>query len=189
MSQLLDSLTKKTKSVGDNLQINYLDRSPGIKEGTLVSVKPTFRFHMKGGEEARAFDIADITMINRKLVNNEWTDSELPCFAMNFKSTTPDDNRMVYHTMIFRNTSSDELVKEMIDAHKNGSPLDKSKALYSIIKRNGYTPSNFWESLANGEPVKFAQYKRNNGQINFVDEQYYNEKIVTATDSKDALPE
>ena len=108
---------------------------------------------------------------------------------MNFKSTTKDDNRMVYYTMIFRNTTSDELVKEMINAHKNGSALDKSKALYSIIKTNGYTPSNFWESIASGVPIQFAQYKRNNGQINFVDTKYYNEKIVTATTSTDALPE
>ena len=189
MSTLLTSLTEKTKGVSDNLQINYLDRTPGIKEGALVSVKPTFRFHMKDGSPAQSFDAANIILVNRKLINNEWTDTKLPCFAMNFKSTTKDDNRMIYYTMIFRNTTSDELVKEMINAHKDGSALDKSKALYSIIKTNGYTPSNFWESIAGGLPIQFAQYKRNNGQINFVDTKYYNEKIVTATTSTDALPE
>ena len=191
MSQLLDSLTKKMTKVSNDLTINYLDRTPGIKEGTLVSVKPSFRFVMDTGEEAKAFDVANITMINRKLVNNEWVDSELPCFAMNFKSTKQDDEgRMIYHTMIFRNTSSDELYKEMKNAHKEGSELNKTKALYSIIKRNGYTPSNFFECLANGESIKFAQYKRNNGQINFVDEKYYNEKIAPNTPtSNDELPE
>ena len=76
MSTLLTSLTEKTKGVSDNLQINYLDRTPGIKEGSLVSVKPTFRFQMQDGSTAQSFDAANIILVNRKLVNNEWTNTK-----------------------------------------------------------------------------------------------------------------
>jgi hypothetical protein len=176
---VLDNLSKQLNKVKKDISINYLDRSQGVKTGTLTKTQPSFKYVMKGGAEAESFDVADIVLIQRQKRNGEWTDTELPCFAMNIKADKQDDNhRMTYYTMIFRNTSSEELIDEILSASKNGTSLNKAKPLYSIIKRNKLSVTNFFETLQNGESITFAQYKRDNGQINFVDEQYYNEKIA-----------
>lgn len=188
----LASLTKTLSKVQNDISINYLDRSQGVKTGTLIELSPSFKYTMKGGEAPKPFNIANIVLINRQKRNNEWVDVQLPCFAMNFKAKEQtDEHRTTYYTMLFRNTSSDELAKELIDADRNGTSLNKAKALYSIIKRNKLSPANFWETIESGEPITFAQYKRDNGQINFVDEQYYNEKIAqtqSSNTSDDDLP-
>ena len=179
---------KKLSKVKNEISINYLDRSQGVKTGALVKLKPSFKYVMEGGAEAESFDMSDIVLIQRQKRNNEWTDVELPCFAINIKADEqPDEHRLTYYTMLFRNTSSKEIVDEMIDASKNGSSLNKAKPLYSIIVNNNMSPSDFFEELMNGQSITFAQYKRDNGQINFVDEQYYNQKYANQS-TNDDLP-
>ena len=183
----LKNLSKLSK-VKNEISINYLDRSQGVKTGTLLKTQPSFKYVMEGGVQAESFDISDIVLIQRQKENNEWIDVELPCFAINIKADEQtDEHRLTYYTMLFRNTSSKELVNEMIDASENGTSLNKAKPLYSIIVNNNMSPSNFFESLRNKEPITFAQYKRNNGQINFVDEKYYNQKYANQS-TNDDLP-
>jgi len=76
---------KKLSKVKNEISINYLDRSQGVKTGALVKLKPSFKYVMEGGAEAESFDMSDIVLIQRQKRNNEWTDVELPCFAINIK--------------------------------------------------------------------------------------------------------
>ena len=45
--------------------------------------------------------------------------------------------------------------------------------------------NNFFENLANGDTIEFAQYKRDNGQLNFVDSKYYADKIAVKATNDD----
>lgn len=174
----LKNLTKTLSNVTDELSINYLDKSPGVKKGTLLSVQPSFKYVMKGGETAKPFTADDITLIQRRKINNEWQDVELDCFAINIKADKQNDNRLTYYTMLFRNMTSQDFVDEINESASSGTALVKAKPLYSIIINNKMTISNFFQELSKGKSITFAQYKRDNGQINFVDANYYNDKIA-----------
>ena len=191
MDMISKALANKLKDVG-SLTINYLDRTPGIKSGTLFNVKPSFKFKMmtsetKGSngkytyesEEPSAFDCANILLINRykSKQTDEWVEDLVPAFAINIKlSEQNEDNKVKYCTMLFRGTSFERLMDEVILAHTEGADLDRAKALYSIITSNGLTVSNFFEHLTNGNSIEFAQYKRGSN-MKFVDINYYKSKI------------
>ena len=192
---LTKALQKKLSDVG-NIQVNYLDRTNGVKSGSLFTINPSYKYLMMNSEtltesgyeyetsDPKPFDCANIMIINRyySKKQNKWIEELVPALAINLKSTEqPDANKTRYCSMIFRGTSFDRLMDEIILAHQSGQDLDRAKALYSIIDNNGLTVSDFFEHLQSGKPISFAQYKRGNN-MNFVDAKYYTEKIESAED-------
>lgn len=191
MDLITKALQEKLNKVG-TLTVNYLDRTQGVKEGKLFTIKPSFKYKMLTSEtlgengkytydsvEPKEFDCANILLINRykSKQTNEWVEELIPAFAINLKSIEqPDDNKVRYCTMMFRGTSFERLMDELINAHQSGADLDRAKALYSIITSNGLSVSNFFEHLSGGNSIEFAQYKRGNN-MNFVDTKYYRDKI------------
>ena len=181
---LITSISKDLSKVKSDISNDYLDRTEGVKKGNLTSIMPSYKFSFADGKDAKAFDLADIVLHQRQKVNGQWTDKDLPCFAINIKaSKQPESHKTVYYSMLFRNTSS----KEIIDEFKSGMNLNRSKALYNIIMQNKMNINNFFENLANGDTIEFAQYKRDNGQLNFVDSKYYADKIAVKA-TNDDLP-
>ena len=193
----MKDLQKDLSSVS-NITVNYLDRTQGIKSGTLFTISPTFKHKMMDKEtlgangkwtyessDAKPFDCANILLINRYQRDGEWIEEEVPAFAINLKATEqPDENKVRYYTMLFRGTSIQRLTAELIDSHKNGTDLNRAKAFYSIIDSNMLTASNFLEHLSEGGAIEFAQYKRGRN-MNFVDIKYYKEKIEDSVDNSD----
>tara|TARA_R100000808_G_C2064787_1_gene94720 strand:+ start:77 stop:658 length:582 start_codon:yes stop_codon:yes gene_type:complete len=178
---------KKLENVS-NISVNNMDRTIGIKTGVLDTFTPTYTYKMYNGidkngniktTEPKPYDMADIVLIERrKDKNGQWYDKELPTFSMNFKSVNQETkNRINFYSMLFRNCTSKDIVDEMTSGE-----LRKSKALASILQANGIEPNQFVDMVKNLKtPITFAQYKRDNGQLNFVDADYYNQNKVEST--------
>ena len=135
--------------------------------------------------EPKPYDMADIVLIDRrKDKNGQWYDKELPAFSMNFKSVEQTNNRVTFYSMLFRNTTSKDIVEEMTSGN-----LRKSKAFVSILHDNNIEPSQFVDMVKNLKtPITFAQYKRDNGQLNFVDVNYYNENKAQTSNATTEEP-
>ena len=173
-----------------------MDRTEGVKIGSAMSIQPTISYDILDKVEkdgtlvvsyAKPFDASNIVLNQRRKVNGEFVTEQLPCFAINFKlSKQPDTHKTKYCTMIFRNTTIEEMTAELTEARTNPSvPLNKAKALYSmIIENNGWTTSNFIERLSSGDEFTFAQYKRDAHQLNFISEQYWLDKLADRTSSE-----
>ena len=183
------TLQSKLDKVGD-IQLHQLDRTNGVKCGTKYTVQPSFKFMMIDKEtlqsdgtykydtsDAKPFDMANILLLNRyKNKDGDWVDNNVSAFAINIKLDEQPNDNITYCTMIFRGTSFDRIVDEVI-AMQQGLQLDRAKALSAIIKANGLTISTFIEHLNEGKSIEFAQYKRGSN-LNFVDARYYEDKIM-----------
>lgn len=184
---------KKLENVS-SVPVVYMDRTPGIKTGVLDTLTPSFTYKMYNGidkngniktTEPKPYDMADIVLIERrKDKNGQWYDKELPTFSMNFKSVEQSDNRITFYSMLFRNCTSKDIVNEMSTGN-----LIKSKAFVSILNANDIQPSQFVDMVKNLKtPISFAQYKRDNGQLNFVDVDYYNENKAQSSNATTEEP-
>ena len=184
---------KKLENVS-SVPVEYMDRTPGIKTGVLDTLTPSFTYKMYNGidkngniktTEPKPYDMADIVLIERrKDKNGQWYDKELPTFSMNFKSVEQSDNRITFYSMLFRNCTSKDIVNEM-----STGKLIKSKAFVSILNANDIQPNQFVDMVKNLKtPISFAQYKRDNGQLNFVDVDYYNENKAQSSNATTEEP-
>lgn len=196
------ALQSKLSKVG-NIKIHQLDTNQGIKSGTLYEVKPSYPFVMNTKEilgangkytyetsEPKPFNMANILLINkyRNRDTGEMVEERVPALAINLKSTEQtEDNKIKYCSMLFRGTSFERLMDEIINASKTGSSLDRAKALYSIITSNGLTVQTFFEHLSEGNSIDFAQYKRGSRNMNFVDTKYYTEKVEQDVKGDDTI--
>ena len=202
MNNLISNDLLKQLDKVNNLTVHFLDRTEGVKNGTLYNVEPSYKFLIVIKEtlqpdgsykyetsEKKPFNMGNILLVNRykSKTTNEWVEEKVPAFCINIKSSEQNEEGKVrYYSMLFRGTSFERLMTEIVECHSNGSTLDRSKALYSIIKDNGLTPSKFLEHLSEGNAIKFAQYKRNYN-MNFVDTVYYNEKIIQTSEQTDTV--
>ena len=121
--------------------------------------------------------MANVLLLNRyKNKDGDWVDNNVSAFAINIKLDEQPNDNITYCTMVFRGTSFDRIIDEVI-AMQQGLQLDRAKALSAIIKANGLTMSTFIEHLNEGKSIEFAQYKRGSN-LNFVDARYYEDKIM-----------
>ena len=190
------TLQSKLEKVGD-ITLHQLDRTNGVKNGTLYTVQPSYKFNMIDKEtlqsngtydyetsDATPFDCANILLLNRyKNKEGNWIDDNVPAFAINIKLDEQPDNNIRYCSMLFRGTSFDRIINEML-ALEQGMQLDRAKAISAIIKSNGLTIATFLEHLESGKSIEFAQYKREYN-LNFVDSKYYTEKIERDMEEQD----
>jgi hypothetical protein len=193
MDNLISKELQKSLDKLKTIKVHSMDREQGLKSGTLYTVEPSFKYQIVTSEtllpngtysyettEKKPFNMGNILIINRykSKQTNEWVEEKVPSFCINIKSDEQsDDNKIKYISMLFRGTSFTRLMNEIIECSTNGSSLDRSKALYSIIMDNGLTPSTFIEHLSEGGTLHFGQYKRNYN-MNFVDTKYFKEKIM-----------
>ena len=176
------SVLKELKKVSGTLTNHTIDRTPGPKSGKMVERIPTgIKFQQLDGDEVISIEnvkpfgysniLLDTSYYSKK--QGKRIESSIPTFCINIELDESTENERVYITMLFRNTTLEEITQELVENHKNGTPLNKSKALYNIInKDNGMSPGEFFEQLENGVSITFAQYKRRGG-MNFVDTKYY----------------
>ena len=176
------SALKKLKKVSGALTNHTVDRTPGIKRGKMVEQIPTgIKFQGLNGDEVVPMDkvkpfgysniLLDTSYYSKK--QSKRIESSIPTFCINIELEGSSEHEKVYTSMLFRNTTLEEIIEEMVDNQQNGTPLNKSKALYNIInKDNKMSPGEFFDELENGTSITFAQYKRRGG-MNFVDTKYY----------------
>ena len=190
------ALQSKLEKVGD-ITVHQLDRTNGVKNGTKYTVQPSYKYMMINKEtlqpdgtydyetsDAVPFDMGNILLLNRyKNREGNWIDNNVPAFAINIKLDEQPDNNIRYCSMIFRGTSFDRIVDEML-ALEQGMQLDRAKAISAIIKSNGLTIATFLEHLNEGKSIEFAQYKREYN-LNFVDSKYYTEKVERDMEEQD----
>lgn len=184
MSKFKSVLTKLSK-VSGALTNHTVDRTQGVKRGKMIEQIPTgFKFQLLNGDEVVPIDkttpfnysniLLDTSYYSKK--QSKRIESSIPAFCINIELEGSTEREKVYTSMLFRNTTLEEIVEEMVDNQKNGTPLNKGKALYNIInKDNNMSPSEFFDELENGTSITFAQYKRRGG-MNFVDTKYYEQK-------------
>ena len=127
---LITSITKDLSKVKSDISNDYLDRTEGVKKGNLTSIMPSYKFSFADGKDAKAFDIADIVLHQRQKSNGQWTDKDLPCFAIQYQKLLNNLNltRLFITVCYSRNTSS----KEIIDEFKSGMNLNKVLKPYII---------------------------------------------------------
>ena len=198
MNLMTKALQNKLKNVG-TIAVPFMDREQGVKRGNVYTVQPSFKFLIVDKEiklsdgkykyetsEPKPFDCANILLVNRykSKRTDDWVEEKTPALAINLKlDEQPDSNKVRYCCMMFRGTSLERLMDEII-ATQNGGVLDRAKAIYSIITDNGLEPSTFFEHLTEGNSIQFAQYKRNYN-MNFVDTKYYRDKIESQVFDQD----
>ena len=95
LNDIMKDLQKDLSSVS-NLTVNYLDRTQGIKSGTLFTISHTFKHKMMDKEtlgangkwtyessEPKPFDCANILLVNSYEKNGERVEEQVPAFAIN----------------------------------------------------------------------------------------------------------
>ena len=184
ISKVLQSKLDKT---GD-IQLHQMDRTNGVKSGTMYNVQPSFKFAIIDKEtlqsdgkykydtsDARPFTMENVLLLNRyRTKDGVWIDNDVSAFAINIKLDEQPNDNISYVTMLFRGTSFSRIVDELI-ALQDGVQLNKATALSAIIKENGLTPKSFVKHLEDGKSIDFAQYKRDYN-LHFVNTAYYEKR-------------